>query len=745
MFPLKNCLRLNRKVSSAGCLLLSVFLQFLIVTCFVEAGPVLSRPGYDICYSEACNISAGEYLRNMNPNVPPCTDFYEFACGNYKNYHQVDPVFGEISYMMEMEKSKNRALDAILSRPIASGDIEALRKAKQFHQSCIDEGALENIGLSELKSTLSERGGWPAVTGSSRSSINVLSWQQIDEVYLTLVGESAFFKFSVEIDKEDKSKYSFVLKPPLFAVPDYMLIYPATYSDELDRYSEFIIDVITKLLEKPTSAERIKKDAENIVAFEVKLSKIKRKRDSHYAEFTRLVPSMFQMLYEEESPRSDRSTINWINMLRKLHGITNVPFTTGRGILVNDQDYFMELGKVLDQTPADVLVNYVHWKFVYHTMSFTNYDMRSLLRNFRAELLLNWPEESRALECLNLNPAYDAAVFQYLQTVDIIKPNEEARKIIAYHKTQVYKQINAASWLDRITKAAMIKKLERMEVFIGHPEWLQNPSAVNEHFRRFTTGTSFFKNYQSTKKFLVEKSLQLLQKSVNKRSEEFIWSSGATMVNALYKPFANALVAPAGVMQAPNFMENVPKILNFAGIGFILAHELSHAFDKNGFQHDFEGSPLVLPERTNQALNNRAQCFINQFNGYQYKELEVFGEIKFANGQETLNENIADTSGMHTAYGTFRLRAKDKFRHYQRLPGLDNFTDKQLFFLAFANIWCEYLTPEKLRFTLTLAESHSSSRHRVNGVLSNMKEFAKAFECPPNSPMNPNQRCNVWT
>lgn len=72
-----------------------------------------------------------------------------------------------------------------------------------------------------------------------------------------------------------------------------------------------------------------------------------------------------------------------------------------------------------------------------------------------------------------------------------------------------------------------------------------------------------------------------------------------------------------------------------------------------------------------------------------------------------------------------------------------NLTNKQLFFLTFAQVWCGSLRPEATVSRLRSAV-HSPGKYRVIGTLSNFKEFSQVFKCPLGSPMNPVKKCSVW-
>jgi predicted metalloendopeptidase len=128
----------------------------------------------------------------------------------------------------------------------------------------------------------------------------------------------------------------------------------------------------------------------------------------------------------------------------------------------------------------------------------------------------------------------------------------------------------------------------------------------------------------------------------------------------------------------------------------------------------------------------RTDCIANQYSQY-----EPIPGVKL-NGRLTLGENTADNGGLRIAF--IALSDERKGKPETKIEG---FTPEQRFFLGWGQIWCENSSPEALRLR-ALTNPHSPGRYRVNGVVSNMPEFQKAFNCPAGAPMAPATRCRVW-
>ncbi|XP_040582346.1 neprilysin-2 [Lepeophtheirus salmonis] len=173
-------------------------------------------------------------------------------------------------------------------------------------------------------------------------------------------------------------------------------------------------------------------------------------------------------------------------------------------------------------------------------------------------------------------------------------------------------------------------------------------------------------------------------------------------------------------------------------MGWIIGHEITHGFDNFGRQFNKDGGlENWWDNQTEKNFLNRSQCFVEQYGNYTIKSVN-----QTINGKLTLPENIADNGGLRAAYRAFIEWKNNNTKSIRLLPGL-NFTSNQLFWLSGANMWCTKYLKENLEEVL-LTNEHSPTSARVVLSFSNHEEFAKDFNCPTNSPMNPPDRCRVW-
>ncbi|XP_068158725.1 neprilysin-1 [Drosophila tropicalis] len=202
-------------------------------------------------------------------------------------------------------------------------------------------------------------------------------------------------------------------------------------------------------------------------------------------------------------------------------------------------------------------------------------------------------------------------------------------------------------------------------------------------------------------------------------------SSGPLDVNAYYRLSLNAIVLPMGLLRSP-LIDNCAPI--DAGLGYILAHEMIHAFDYDGINYDADGSLAngQWPARAIIRFGLRAGCYLG---------------TRYSNATLTINENIADSEGLRLAFETYRHRYQQQQEQEQKNPFANTtFLDRK-FFIKFAQNWCGQAAGTSSSVGTQL---HASHRERVNNVLGNFPEFAEAFQCKVGSAMDPRDKCRIW-
>jgi endothelin-converting enzyme/putative endopeptidase len=236
-------------------------------------------------------------------------------------------------------------------------------------------------------------------------------------------------------------------------------------------------------------------------------------------------------------------------------------------------------------------------------------------------------------------------------------------------------------------------------------------------------------NSQRANTFEFQRQLNKIGKPVNKKE----WFMTPPTVNAYYYPLNNDINFPAGILQPPFYDNKIDDAVNYGGIGAVIGHELTHGFDDQGRKFDAKGNMADWwTEQDAKAFNERVQCFVDQYAKY------VAVDDVHLNGKLTLGENVADNGGLRIA-----LMALTDTLANKQVPKIDGYTPEQRFFIGWGQVWCTEDRPERSRMR-ALTDPHSPGKYRVNGTLSNMPEFQKAFACNADQPMVSANACRVW-
>ncbi|WP_313181892.1 M13 family metallopeptidase [Lacrimispora sp.] len=293
---------------------------------------------------------------------------------------------------------------------------------------------------------------------------------------------------------------------------------------------------------------------------------------------------------------------------------------------------------------------------------------------------------------------------------------EMVRHILENYK----KQIMGLDWMGEETKSAAIKKLDNMTLKIGYPDKWPNDYA-KATITPIEKGGNLINNVISLTKAQNTVNREKVRKPVDKTE----WGMTPQTVNAYYNPTGNEIVFPAAILQAPFYDADKDYASNLGGIGTVIAHEVSHAFDSSGSLYDENGNYHVWWTSEDRAkFKQLADQVVAYYDGQEgYKGRHV-------NGAQTLNENIADLGSMACITS---------------IVG-DDAESLKLVFEQFATIWAAKYTPESMIRRLN-TDVHSPAKVRVNAVLSASDAFYKAYpEIKEGDAMYvaPQKRVKIW-
>jgi endothelin-converting enzyme/putative endopeptidase len=284
-------------------------------------------------------------------------------------------------------------------------------------------------------------------------------------------------------------------------------------------------------------------------------------------------------------------------------------------------------------------------------------------------------------------------------------------------------EIRALPWMGAATKEQALAKLRTIVNKVGYPDkWRDYSSIVitRDDFAGDVVRSSIFESRRELDK-------------IGRPLDRGEWGMTPPTVNAYYNPQMNDINFPAGVLQPPLFDAKLDDAPNFGNTGSTIGHELTHGFDDQGRQFDAAGNLRDWWTKKDGAeFEKRAACVSDQ-----YAQYVVIDDIKI-NSKLTLGEDVADLGGTWLAYLAWKAAV-----HGKKLASADGLSPDQRFFVGMAQWACENERPENLRVN-AVTNPHSPDKYRINGVVANIPEFAKAFSCKPGQPMAPVHRCRVW-
>jgi len=319
-------------------------------------------------------------------------------------------------------------------------------------------------------------------------------------------------------------------------------------------------------------------------------------------------------------------------------------------------------------------------------------------------------------------------------------------------------RIQEIEWLDESTRKYAIEKVSKMNYDIGYSDLILNPEniynyykpLINVHDDYLSIITGYSNNYKRMENIVIYnedlKNIENLEIEVI----DYLKNSIITLlddllptyiVNAVYSRENNKMEFSTSILQKPNFSINQPDYINYGVLGSIMGHELTHAFDDSGKLYDAYGKENNWwTDNDNEEFNEYSQCFIDQYGNYSY---DIKGKKNYVDGKLTLGENLADNSGVERSFEAWKMsienNPEEAVQRNMKLPGLSHYTMEQLFYISFAQFYCEKNVENE-----DFLDPHSPGKFRVIGSLTNNKRFAKTFNCPAKTPMNPDHKCILW-
>ncbi|XP_031846127.2 membrane metallo-endopeptidase-like 1 isoform X1 [Nomia melanderi] len=696
-----------------------------------------------VCETAHCNEIARRILDSMDTSVDPCEDFYQYACGSWEEHNAIPDNEVEWSEDDVVTKKTYERIRDVLEEPDKPTDILPVKMARKLYRSCMNVEAIERRGIKPIQEILNTTGGWPIAMPVKEWSSKKFPWQKIDRDYVALIGNSAFYNIEYEIDQNDTTRYVLTIdqdtEHPMGVKRE------VSSNVELDRkYLKGIYLIIHAFAKEKGYRLRRRQlidDMTKMLEFEIELNDIiETDKVSHAANnnSVRMTIEELQMWYDSSGVKSKTAQINFLEVMQYTFKRANVSINATEPIVVYNPMFLHKLARLLGNTSQRALVNYVQWNMINNFLSYTTQEMKDIVFNMSYSSYNISNYMPRWKFCVLNMEMEDAVSYMFVKKYISDDVIAEAKKMVQRIKEELGNRIMRAQWLSSSVKRSLSRKLDTIEIQIGYPEWYKDDQAMIQFYKGLNIGQDYFQNLLNCAEHELIKGMKDFRKPVVRTA----WLDFPITVNAFYTPAVNTMLIPAAELQDPFFTPFLPDAITYAVTGFIIGHELSHGFDNEGIKYDVDGyMSSWISQDIIDEYNERASCFVDQFNNYTLDVEDENGEPVQVDGKLTEDENLADAVGVQVAFAAYKKLASQKPQ--TKLPGLENVTDDQLFFIEFAHAWCSSVRPLYAE-NVANSDEHSPPKYRIIGSLTNMAAFTETFQCSQNSPMNPPHKCNLW-
>jgi putative endopeptidase len=642
----------------------------------------------------------------LDKSTDPCVDFYQYACGSWMKNNPIpadQPLWGRFNELAERNRT---ILRGILEKAATQTARRTPNEQKigDYYASCMDEAAINKKGTAVLKPEFDRI---DAVKDKSELPELV--------AHLHSQGVGVLFNFYSGADFKNAKEVIGQADQGGLSLPDrdYYLKEDPKSVELRKAYVQYVTNIFKLLGDSP---EKAAAQAHAVMNIETALAKGAMDR------VERRDPEKIYHKLTEQEWQALTPSFSWA---RYLEGLNTPKFAS---LNVAAPDFFKALNTELKDTSLDDFKSYMKYHMVRSQVEYLptafvdeNFNFFGKTLTGTKELRPRWKRCTAAVDG-DLGEALGQA---YVEKAFPPQAKERTLKMVRALEEALRKDIQGLDWMTEATKKQALIKLEAITNKIGYPNKWRDYSSL-----KIVRGDALGNSLRSNE-FEVHRELNKIGKPLDKQE----WQMTPPTVNAYYDPSENDINFPAGILQPPFYNFKADDALNYGGIGAVIGHELTHGFDDQGAQFDAKGDlHNWWTPQDEKSFKERTACLVKEYDSFvAVDDVHVRGEL-------TLGENTADNGGVRialmallaTMHGDPHVPAK-----------LDGYTPEQRLFLGWGQIWCQNQTPQIARL-LAQVNEHSPGKDRVNGVVSNMPEFEKAWGCKAGQPMVRKNACRVW-
>ena len=520
-----------------------------------------------------------------------------------------------------------------------------------------------------------------------------------------LAGMPSPISFDIDADMKNATVYALFASSPSLILPD-KSYYEAEKKAQHDQLLQLWSSMVEALMDKlGYSKEEAKKIIDDAIKFDALLApNVKSAEEA--ADYSKMYNPQTVAELASATDQLDIAAI-----IKQLVG------EEPEKIIVTEPEYFKALNKIL-QDNFELFKNWALIRVIRENASYLDDEMREINGRYgRALSGSKKPVSQRKFAFYLARDMFSQVAGDYYGK----KYFGPQAKADVHHMVEqmikVYKgRLTNNQWLSKDTRDKAILKLDKLGIQVGYPDKIP---ALYDQFK-VDEEESLIANLNQ---LIVTANKELFSRW-NTPVDRMRWEMSAATVNAYYHPFKNIIVFPAAILQAPFYSLKQSSSQNYGGIGAVIAHEISHAFDNNGSLFDeFGNLNNWWTDEDSAHFKQLAQKMIDEFDGIPFAGQKV-------NGKLTVSENIADAGGLSCALEAAKTEAD---------------FNAQEFFINWATIWRMKATEQYMQLLLSI-DVHAPQKLRGNIQAENLDDFYTAFDIKPGDEMYraPEDRVHIW-
>ncbi|MCL2629610.1 MAG: M13 family metallopeptidase [Alphaproteobacteria bacterium] len=666
--------------------------KVLIIVCVAAA--LLAGGGV---YMRGQKLSTGIDLKNMDLNVRPGDDFYDFATAGWRAKNPIPDDFSAYGVFHKLDRENNEKIKALILN-IAKGRHAAGtngQKIATFYNVAMDEKKLNADGIAPIAEDMAKisatksRDELPKLLGELHKFIN------------------PFWGDSVYPDVLDSETDIYNIGRSGIGLPERDYYFDKDSFEIRKKYLDH--------LEKLFAHFKIDADVMAVYGIEEQLAKV------FYTKEMRRIPE------------KNYHKFTYAEFKKEFPGFDWDAYFAARGVKptymnVSQPSALAEALKILADAPLEDIKNYIKRMLVLSASPYLDDEAHEISFDFYSRTIAGQvsprPRWERALAVMD-GSIGEAVGEAYVKKYFPPEAKERMEKLVENLRAAYAEHIRSAEWMSEDTKKEALEKLGTFSAKIGYPEKFRDYSGLE------IKGDSYWANVKRARIFEDKFWLDKIETKVDRS----LWFIMPQTINAYYWSQANEIVFPAGILQPPFFDMSADDAANYGAIGVIIAHEMTHGFDDRGRKFDAQGNLRDWwTEADAKAFKERAEVMRRHFD-----KIEILPGV-FANGEFSLGETLADLGGATLAFTAFKNATAD-----QDLRVRDGFTPEQRFFIAFGAIWAENSRDEEILRRLKITP-HPPGRWRVNGILPHVDAWYDAFGAQEGDKLYiaPEDRVKVW-